>query len=311
MQTNTPSQAEEISFQDLPSIPTNIDQQTLLSQIQTCLTNSNFTERIKGVNILRAVNKQFPSDAEFMVKTFLQILAQILNGPKTIEHKTVFIFFQEVLANEPALGLGPETVSELQGLICQKSITGKGFIKDLAKELLMLMTRRCNIEGMLYSLMVNSGNKNMLIAELSIKHFVKVLRRKEIQGRPAPSQQIQGFSKELFFMLFKGLSLNLKAKRIKLINPSEAGLLFFLNALGQEKFVYIIELMVAEGQIPPDFKEYISTGVSNAQKRAEQRKAKALKKQQDLTESDTRKVMNQSNIMNTILSQVYSGQANT
>lgn len=256
--------------------------------------------------MLRAVNKQFPQDAEYLLKVFLQIISQILNGPKTIEHKTIFFFFQEVLLNEPSLGLSAEVISELQPLVAQKSVTGKGFIKDIAKELLGAMTIRCNAEGMLYSLLVNSGNKNMLIAELSIKHFVKVLRRESFSGIPTPTQLIPGFSKELFFMLFKGLTLNLKAKRIKLINPSEAAFLFFLNVLGQEKFVYIIELMVSEGQIPPDFKEYISTGIANAQKRAEQRKVKAMKKQGNT--SALRKSVSQSHLMDSILSQVYPGQ---
>lgn len=282
-----------------------MNQQTLLNQINQSLSNSVFSERIKGVNILRAINKQSPSDSCYILQTFFANLAQILNGPKTIEHKTVLIFFQEVLSNEPSLGLGAEIISELLPLIVHKSINGKGFIKTIAKQLLDFMTNHCNIEGLLYSLLVNSGNKNNLIAELSIKHFVKVLRRKNSQGISSSAQAVLSFSKELFFMLFKGLILNLKAKRIKLINPSEAALLFFLESLGQEKFVYIIELMVTEGQIPVDFKAAVSNGIGNAQKRALQRQQKKLKKQASSTKP--RKTMNQSNIMNSLLSQTSSG----
>jgi hypothetical protein len=281
-----------------------MDQQTLLTQIHQCLNNSVFSERIKGINILRAINKQSPSDSVYILQCFFANLAQILNGPKTIEHKTVLIFFQEILSNEPSLGLGAEIISELLPLIVAKSITGKGFIKIIAKQLLDFMTRHCNLEGMLYALLVNSGNKNNLIAELSIKHFVKVLRRKDPQGVPTSAQGVLTFSKELFFMLFKGLILNLKAKRIKLINPSEASLLFFLNTLGQEKFVYIIELMVVEGQIPPDFKTVVSNGITNAQKRAKQRQEKKNQKQASLQKP--RKTMNQTNIVNSLLSHASS-----
>ena len=198
--------------------------------------------------------------------------------------------------------MGPEIISEIIPLITQKSIAGKGFIKDIAQRVLDIMTLKCNTEGLLYSLLINTGNKNILISQLSIKHFVKVLRRKPINNGITQENVIQNFSKDLFFMLFKGLIINLQAKRIKLINPSEAALLFFLNSLGQEKFVYIIELMITENQIPSDFKNIISTGIENAQKRVKNREEKALKKQTKL-QKVPRKNFSQNNIMSSILSQ--------
>lgn len=268
------------------------------------LTNSSFSQRINGVNILRAVNKQSPSDSPFVLKTFFPILAQILNGPKTIEHKTVLIFLQEVLVNEPSLGLGPELVSELQPLVAQKSINGKGFIKILAKQLLEFMCQTCNLEAMLYSLLISSGNKNSVVAELSMKYFVRTLRRKDLPGMRPTSESVLGFSKELFFILFKGLTLNLQAKRIKLVNPSEAALLFFLNTLGQQKFVFIVELMIAEGQIPGDFKFCVSRAISNAQKRAKAREQKKMNKQ--LNSKQLQRKPGQNQLMHSILSQTSS-----
>lgn len=292
------NQAEELSFADLPTIPPNMDQQSLLAQIQMSLTSPGFSQRIRGVNILRAVNKQSPSDSPFVLSTFFPILAQILNGPKTIEHKTVLVYFQEVLVHEPCLGLGPDIVSELQPLIAQKSVNGKGFIKSLAKQLLECMSQKCNLEAMLYSLLINSGNKNNVVAELSMKHLVRTLRRSQMAGFPSTVESVLKFSKELFFVLFKGLSLNLQAKRIKIANPAEAALLFLLNALGQQKFVYIIELMISEGHIPADFKATISRGISNAQRRAQAREQKKLEKQANLERRPGR-----SDLMQSILSQ--------
>lgn len=295
-------QAQELNFRDLPPIPGNTNQQDLLTQINSCFSSPNFSERIQGLNILRAINKQFPSDSKYLLKMFLPCLAKILNGPKTVEHKTVFIYFQEILANEPGLGVEPEIISELVPLVVQKSIAGKGFIKTLAQRVLDEMTVKCNFEGLLYALLLNTGNKNVLAAQLSIKHFVKVLRRKPEQNIASPEVLVQNLSKDLFFMLFKGLVINLRAKRIQMVNPSEAALLFFLDVLGQEKFVYIIELMVSEGQLPADLKQAISCGIENAQKRKKQRQEKAAKKQKSQKFS-LKKSLSQGNVMNSILSQ--------
>ena len=279
-----------------------MNQQDLLTQINSCFLSSSFSERIQGINIMRAINKQFPSDSNYLLKMFLAHLGKILNGPKTIEHKTVLVYFQEVLSHEPGLGIEPETISELIPLIVQKTIAGKGFIKTIAQRVLDQMTLKCNFEGLLYALLLNTGNKNVLVAQLSIKHFVKVLRRKSESNLPSPQMLVQNLSKDLFFMLFKGLVINLRAKRIQLINPSEAALLFFLNNLGQEKFVYIIELMVSEGQLPNDLKQAISSGIANAQKRVKQRQQKAIKKGKS-RHFGSKKSLSQGNIMNSILSQ--------
>lgn len=231
------------------------------------------------MNILRAINKQFPSDAAFVLKSFFPALARILGGPKTIEHKTVLVFLKELLSREPELRLEPELVSELQPLVAQKSVAGKGFIKTLARELLEGMSQRCNLEAMLYSLLLSSGNRNSVIAEQAMKFFVRTLRRARAPGLPAPAQALQSFSKDLFFLLFEGLLRNLRAKRVKLVQPSEAALLFFLNALGREKFVFIVELMITEGRVPGEVKDSVARGISNAQNRVQAREQKKLKKQ--------------------------------
>lgn len=251
-----------------------MDQNSLLQQISQNISSNQFADRIKAINVLRAINKQFPSDSNYLIQNFIAFIVRMIKGPKSIEHKIVLIYLQEVLRNEPNLGLSPEIISQIVPLILHKKISGKGFIKKISGHLLNFLIENCSLEGMLYSLIMNSGNKNNLIAELSMKSFRKVLHRPS-KGMKSVQNSVTNFSKELFFVLFKGLVLNLLAKRIKVMKNSEDSLLFLLEILSQDKFVFIIELMINEQCIPFDFKDKISKGISNAQKRVQIKKEKS------------------------------------
>lgn len=190
----------------------------------------------------------------------------MINGPKSIEHKNVLIFLEEIIRNEPQNKMNPEIISEIIPLVVQKFVVAKGFIKNLAGKILNMMITHCNVEGLLYSLILNSGHKNHIIAETCLTYFCKVLLRPNSQTSSVKIS-LASLSKDLYFIIFKGLMVNLFVKQIKIVHAAESALLVLLEILEQQKFVFIIELMITEACVPENFKNQVSKGITNAQKR--------------------------------------------
>lgn len=203
----------------------------------------------------------------------------MLSSAKTVEQKVVLVYLGEVVRNEPNVGLGAEIVSVLQPAVCGKAVNGKGFIKKYGEELLQLFVRKLNLEGMVYSLGLGCLNKNSKIAEISGKKLHEILQRGPIL---VTQQAVMNFSKDLFLSLFRSVIQSLQSKRFQVVKSCEDILFLLLSVLGQEKFVYIIELMIHEQNLSPQIKNLVSNAIEAARKRGEKKASKQLQQSQQM-----------------------------
>ena len=248
-------------------------QQQVMNNVTSGLSNANFGTRIQAVHMLRAVNKQFPRDSNVVLSHFASPVVQMLKGPKTVEQKVILLYFLEVISNEPSIGLGPDVISTIQPAVCLKAVTGKGFIKKLSEELMILLITRCSLEGMAYSLSLGCLHRNTKVAEVSSLNLLKIFKREPISAQTTQNA-ILSFSKDLFLVLFRSVIQSLQSKRFQVVKSCEDTLSLLLGFLGQEKFVYIIELMLQEQGLSPQIKQLVSKGIQNAQEREQKVAAK-------------------------------------
>ena len=248
-------------------------QQQVMNNVTAGLSNAHFGTRIQAVHMLRAVNKQFPRDSNVVLSHFASPVVQMLKGPKTVEQKVILLYFREVISNEPNIGLGPDVISTIQPAVCLKAVSGKGFIKKLSEELMVLLITRCSLEGMAYSLSLGCLHRNTKIAETSSLNLLKIFKRGQISAQTTQNA-ILSFSKDLFLVLFRSVIQSLQSKRFQVVKSCEDTLSLLLGFLGQEKFVYIIELMLQEQGLSPQIKQLVSKGIQNSQEREQKLAAK-------------------------------------
>lgn len=233
----TPNSAY-ISYDDIPPLPADVDQQQLLAHIHAKFGSKLWTDNMEAVNYLRQINKSFPESSNQVCEIFWTGVTQALETAKTTVCKTALVYFQEVFVRVGG-GLNDAIIRAVTPSIMQKTQHTNTVIKTEAQRCVEYLIGYCVKESLIVALCGCCVDKNPKIAELAFKALEKTLG--------AVNQQLMYAQADTFKAIFAASKEALTGKRSELKKHASTIVKGIFQVLGDANFTQLIQLLMTEG----------------------------------------------------------------
>lgn len=165
------------NYEDLPSLPKDINKEQLVEGIQERFNTNNWMKINEAIDQLRCINKQYPMDMNEVCKIFWQHIVSAIQNLRSAVSKNTLMFIGELFAQSQGYKLYDEIINAFAPVILTKCFQEKNFIKVEAQKAVQAMVNNCVYDSTLLSLCKGCFHKNFNICELSAKAMLEMIQK--------------------------------------------------------------------------------------------------------------------------------------
>ena len=270
-----------LTYDAIPPLPSDIDQQQLLEHMAARFTSKLWTDNIDAINCLRQINKSCPSASNQICSIFWNSILQLLETPKTTVCKTMLVAFQEVFV-QVGSGIDDVIVQALVPSLLYKTQNANTVLRFEAQKGLEYLTSYCIRESLIIGLCVCASDKNPKVCELAYKALQKVLG--------AVGEQLINAQASTFKAIFVALKEALTGKRSELKKHASVIVKGVYGLLGDANFTHLIQLLMTEGVLEDKDVENIKQSFEDESEQKQPRLSDLLSRKRKLANAEAPEV---------------------
>lgn len=267
-----------INYDDIPPLPSDINQQELLNHINSKFTSKIWTDNIEAINYLRQINKSYPQSSNQVCEIFWNSILQALETPKTAVCKTMLVCFQEIFV-QVNNGLNDAIIQFVTGSMIHKTQHTSSVIRMEAQKAFEFLTSYCIKESLIVAICSSCMDKNPKVSELAFKSLEKVLG--------AVNQYMMHAQADTFKAIFTALKEGLTGKRTELKKHASVIVKGLYEILGDGNFTHLIQIMVTEGILEDKDIENIKQSFEPENNQKQPRIGEMLSRKRKLANAET------------------------
>lgn len=193
-------------FNDLPSLPENINKEELVDGIKERFQSENWIKINEALDQLRCINKQYPCDMNEACRIFWPFIVTAINNLRSAVSKNSLLFVKELFLQSKGYKIYDEIIFGLVPVVLSKCFSEKRFLQSEAQKACDALVENCVYDSTLLSFCKGCFHKNFQVKELSVKALCKMI---ENFGENISKLQNATF-RDLFLTLAKVSLINLK-----------------------------------------------------------------------------------------------------
>jgi hypothetical protein len=253
---------EYLRFESLPEFSASADMMEILKCLQEDLESKDWLVTFQAINSLRSLNKQYPSDTNYLFEAFGCQIQNLLFGLKTCVVKNILLFVKEVFQNSGCSRLETNIAERLVHILIPKTGSVSKIIKSVAEDAIGELIENCLSDETIRAFCLASFTKNKTFNKRAFYFLaVSINSMKESVSAVDPST---------LRIIFQCIVFTLQTQCVETKTYAKSILNYFHNLMGDNNFIEYLNFLLSNSAITVSQAELLSksTQETKSQKRS-------------------------------------------